>query len=242
MAVRAQSTSFPKTGLRSRKILPIAILVLAFLYPFIDTALGIGQIGPMEGILIFAILAMGLNIVVGYAGLLDLGYAAFFAIGAYANAFLTSPASYFVRKDWVPELMRNFWVALAVSWNAAAIFGVLLGAPTLRLRGDYLAIVTLGFGEIVPNFFLNADKITGGTQGLNPIAKPTINFPGNHDLSLSAVNQRGWYYLILIVLLFSLFIILRFKDSRMGRSWVAIREDEIAAASMGVNLTRTKLW
>src|SRR6478735_3249683 len=118
MAVRAQSTAFPKTGLRSRKILPIAILVLAFLYPFIDTALGIG-------------------------------YAAFFAIGAYANAFLTSPASYFVRKDWVPEVMRNFWVALAVSWVAAAIFGVLLGAPTLRLRGDYLAIVTLGFGEIV---------------------------------------------------------------------------------------------
>jgi branched-chain amino acid transport system permease protein len=242
MAVSAQSTTIPKSGLRSRKLLPIAILLLAFLYPFIDKALGIGQIGPMEGILIFAILAMGLNIVVGYAGLLDLGYAAFFAIGAYANAFLTSPASYFVRKDWVPEFMRNFWVALTVSWVAAAIFGVLLGAPTLRLRGDYLAIVTLGFGEIVPNFFLNAEKFTGGTQGLNPIAKPTTNFPGSHDLSLSAVNQRGWYYLILIVLLFSLFIILRFKDSRMGRSWVAIREDEIAAASMGVNLTRTKLW
>src|SRR6478752_861201 len=226
MGVSAKSTAIPKTGLRSKKLVPIAILVLAFLYPFIDTALGIGQIGPMEGILIFAILAMGLNIVVGYAGLLDLGYAAFFAIGAYANAFLTSPASYFVRKDWVPEFMQNFWIALALSWVVAAIFGVLLGAPTLRLRGDYLAIVTLGFGEIVPNFFLNADKITGGTQGLNTIGKPTIDLPGREAMVLGAVNQRGWYWLILIVLLFSLFLILRFKESRLGRSWVAIREDE----------------
>jgi branched-chain amino acid transport system permease protein len=138
--------------------------------------------------------------------------------------------------------MQNFWIALALSWVVAAIFGVLLGAPTLRLRGDYLAIVTLGFGEIVPNFFLNADKITGGTQGLNPIGKPSIDLPGRDAMVLGAVNQRGWYWLILIVLLFSLFLILRFKESRLGRSWVAIREDEIAAASMGVNLTRTKLW
>jgi branched-chain amino acid transport system permease protein len=246
MAVSApaspRSTRSRESGITTKRLIPIGILALAFLYPLIDKALGIGQIGSMEGILIFAILAMGLNVVVGYAGLLDLGYAAFFAIGAYANAFLTSPASYFVRKDWVPEFMQNFWIALALSWVVAAIFGVLLGAPTLRLRGDYLAIVTLGFGEIVPNFFLNADKITGGTQGLNPIGKPTIDLPGRDAMVLGAVNQRGWYWLILIVLLFSLFIILRFKESRLGRSWVAIREDEIAAASMGVNLTRTKLW
>ena len=111
------------------------------------------------------ILAMGLNIVVGYAGLLDLGYAAFFAIGAYTMGFLTSPASYFVRKGWIPEIFQHFWVALAVSWMVAAIFGVLLGAPTFRLRGDYLAIVTLGFGEIVPNFFRNAKASPAASRG-----------------------------------------------------------------------------
>jgi branched-chain amino acid transport system permease protein len=113
-----------------------------------------------------------LNIVVGYAGLLDLGYAAFFAIGAYTVGFLTSPASVFVRNGWIPPFFQNFWPALVVAFIVAAIFGVLLGAPTLRLRGDYLAIVTLGFGEIVPNFFLNATPLTGGTMGLNPIGKP----------------------------------------------------------------------
>src|SRR6188472_1390212 len=110
MAVSAptspRSTRVRESGITMKRMIPIGIVVLAFLYPLIDKRLGIGQIGSMEGILIFAILAMGLNIVVGYAGLLDLGYAAFFAIGAYANAFLTSPASYFVRKDWVPDFMR----------------------------------------------------------------------------------------------------------------------------------------
>ncbi|CAN5383396.1 ABC transporter ATP-binding protein [soil metagenome] len=232
-----------KQNQRSRLVLFAGILLAAFMYPIVDKWLGIGHIGSFEGILIFAILAMGLNVVVGYAGLLDLGYAAFFAIGAYTNAFLTSPASYFVRRDWIPEFMQNFWMAMALSWIAAAIFGLLLGAPTLRLRGDYLAIVTLGFGEIVPNFFLNADTVTGGTQGLNPIGKPpTIPLPFGNELSFGVTDQRNWYWLILVVLLFSLFLISRFKDSRLGRSWVAIREDEIAASSMGVNLVRTKLW
>jgi len=185
---------------------------------------------------------MGLNIVVGYAGLLDLGYAAFFAIGAYTIGFLTSPTSVFVERGWVPDLLQNFWPALAISWVTAAIFGVLLGAPTLRLRGDYLAIVTLGFGEIVPNFFLNAEGITEGTRGLNPISKPnTIDLFG-YNLAFGSSNERNWYWLILLIGLFSLFMIVRFYDSRLGRTWAAIREDEIAAASMGVNLVRTKLW
>jgi branched-chain amino acid transport system permease protein len=221
----------------------VSLIVLAFLYPIIDKWLGIGRIGSMEGILVYVILAMGLNIVVGYAGLLDLGYAAFFAIGAYTIAFLTSPRSYFVQEGFVPDFLQNFWPAMAVSWAAAALFGVLLGAPTLRLRGDYLAIVTLGFGEIVPNFFLNAEKISNGTQGLNLIGKPsTIPLPGGHELAFGPTDQRNWFWLMLIVVLATLFLSLRFKESRLGRSWIAVREDEIAAASMGVNLVRTKLW
>jgi branched-chain amino acid transport system permease protein len=185
---------------------------------------------------------MGLNIVVGYAGLLDLGYAAFFAIGAYTIGFLTSPSSVFVQRGWIPGWMQNFWFAMAVSWLVAALFGVLLGAPTLRLRGDYLAIVTLGFGEIVPNFFRSAEAITNGVQGINPIAKPpSFNIFG-HPINFNATDQRNWYWLMLLIGLFSLFIIRRMYDSRLGRTWQAIREDEIAAASMGVNLVTTKLW
>src|SRR6478609_10611659 len=230
--------------LASRDNLALGIGLLFLLaYPAFDTLLGRTRLGAMEGIMVYVILAMGLNIVVGYAGLLDLGYAAFFAIGAYTMGFLTSPQSYFIQQGYVPERLQHFWFALALSWVVAAIFGVLLGAPTLRLRGDYLAIVTLGFGEIVPSFFLNASEYTGGPQGLNPIGKPrTIPLPGDNDIAFGPTNQINWYFLILGVLLFSLFLILRFKESRLGRSWVAIREDEIAAASMGVNLTRTKLW
>ena len=246
MAVQSTATSPSRRRpqLTWRSLIGPALLLLAVLYPAIDRWLGFRQIGKIEGMLILVILAMGLNIVVGYAGLLDLGYAAFFAIGAYTMAFLTSPASYFVKKGWVPEFMQNFWPAMAVSWCVAAIFGVILGAPTLRLRGDYLAIVTLGFGEIVPNFFLNATTVTGGTQGLNLIGKPpgfTIPFT-DIRVDFGPTNQISWYFLMLVVVLLTLFLSLRFHDSRLGRSWVAIREDEIAASSMGVNLVRTKLW
>src|SRR3712207_1745416 len=112
------------------------VLALMFVYPFVDQALGFGRIGSFMAIFGYVILAMGLNVVVGYAGLLDLGYAAFFAIGAYTIAFLTSPGSVFVRQGLVPEFLQGFWPAMAMSWLVAAIFGVLLGAPTLRLRGD----------------------------------------------------------------------------------------------------------
>ena len=165
---------------------------------------------------------MGLNIVVGYAGLLDLGYAAFFAIGAYTVAFLTSPTSVFVQAGRVPIWLQQFWPAMIVAFAVAALFGLLLGAPTLRLRGDYLAIVTLGFGEIVPNFFLNAVPLTGGTRGINPIARP----PSIGPLSFAQTDQRSWYWLILAVGIFSIFLILRLYQSRLGRSWQAIREDE----------------
>lgn len=221
----------------------MAGLIVAIIYPFIDQALGINRLGSWIAIFVFVILAMGLNIVVGYAGLLDLGYAAFFIIGAYANAFMTSPNSVFVLNGWVPPILQSFWPAMAVSWVIAALFGVLLGAPTLRLRGDYLAIVTLGFGEIVPNFFINADNITGGPGGLSRIAiPPAIPLPGGNVIGFSTTDQRNWYWLILAVGIFSVFLINRLYDSRLGRSWQALREDEIAASSMGINLVRTKLW
>ena len=225
---------------RSRRDLVVfaAVVVLLIVYPLIDQALGLKLLGALLPIGIYAVLAMGLNIVVGYAGLLDLGYAAFFAIGAYTVGFLTSPGSVFVRAGLIPSWLQQFWPALVVAFIVAALFGVLLGAPTLRLRGDYLAIVTLGFGEIVPNFFLNAVPLTGGTRGMNPIAKP----PPIGPFTFGQTDQRNWYWLILAVGLFSVFIILRLYDSRLGRSWQAVREDELAAASMGINLTRTKLW
>lgn len=225
---------------RENAWLAAAVLALA-LYPFLDSWLKIGRVGSLESILVYVILAMGLNIVVGYAGLLDLGYAAFFAFGAYTIGLLTSPSSYFVQQGWVPEPLQRFWPALAVSWIVAAIFGVLLGAPTLRLRGDYLAIVTLGFGEIVPNVFRNAEKFTNGVKGINPIATPPTIHIGDHAFRFSSSDQRHWYWLMMAITLFSLIIIRRLYDSRLGRTWQAIREDEIAAASMGVNLVKTKL-
>ena len=234
-------TGNPIVALFSKYKLAIFIVVMA-VWPFIDAAIGLNRIGAWGAILIYCILAMGLNIVVGYAGLLDLGYAAFFAIGAYTIGFLTSPASRFVQDGWVPDWLQNFWPALAVSWIVAAFFGVLLGAPTLRLRGDYLAIVTLGFGEIVPSFFLNAEGITEGTRGLNPIAKPPTITALGHEIAFGPSNERNWYWLIMLIMLLSLFMILRFYQSRLGRTWAAIREDEIAASSMGVNLVTTKLW
>lgn len=226
---------------RLKKVLIGAAIIS--IYPFLDRALGLDLLGSWIPILMYIILAMGLNIVVGYAGLLDLGYVAFYVIGAYAQAFLTSPNSFFVLNGYVPEFMQNFWVAMLFSWVLAAIFGVIIGAPTLRLRGDYLAIVTLGFGEIVPDFFTNASGITRGPQGIGQIAKPpTIPLPGDNQITFNTTDQIPWFFLILLVGLFSLLMITRLYDSRLGRSWQAIREDEIAAASMGINPVRTKLW
>ena len=228
---------------RSRNIKVLLAAALVALYPFVDKLFGLNLLGQWIPIFVFVILALGLNVVVGYAGLLDLGYVAFFVIGAYGQAFLTSPNSFFVQKGWVPEFLQSFWPAMALSWVLAAIFGVILGAPTLRLRGDYLAIVTLGFGEIVPAFFTNAKTMTNGPQGIGQIANPpAIPLPGGREISFTFSDQRNWFWLVLVVLLFSLFMILRLYNSRLGRAWQAIREDEIAAASMGINTVSTKLW
>jgi branched-chain amino acid transport system permease protein len=207
---------------------------IALVFPLINRWLGLGWEAKVVPIALFIILALGLNVVVGFAGLLDLGYAAFFAIGAYTAAFLTSPVSPFeFVRDGHPV---NFFLAMLISAAVAAGFGVLLGAPTLRLRGDYLAIVTLGFGEIVPLVVKNTPDITKGTQGMNPIGFPEI--PGVQF----GVDPVPWYYLIVTVLLISVVITSRLRTARIGRAWAAMREDEVAAASMGINLVTTKLF
>jgi ABC-type branched-subunit amino acid transport system permease subunit len=176
---------------------------------------------------VFVLLALGLNIVVGLAGLLDLGYAAFFAIGAYAYAYGASPFS---------GIHAPFLLMLLVGALVAATFGVLLGAPTLRLRGDYLAIVTLGFGEIVPIVFLNAEKYTEGTNGIGGIYPPDIPF-----VEFTILNPWPFYALVIALVAIVMVFIYRLQESRIGRAWMAIREDELAAASNGLNTVTTKL-
>ncbi len=228
-----------------------ALLVVLFIlaYPFLDEYLRFRKITDVIPIIVYIILALGLNVVVGYAGLLDLGYAAFFAIGAYVAAFMTSPLSRFNQP--AMHWWSNFWIALVVAFFVAIIAGMVLGAPTLRLRGDYLAIVTLGFGEIVPVVFRNSEYWTYGEKGLSAIGKPIIDIPflGIHyELGAEPVfalgdwsKQLPWYYLLLIVGALSIFALRRLQDSRVGRAWMAMREDEIAAAAMGINLVTTKL-
>lgn len=187
---------------------------------------------------IYVAMALGLNIVVGFAGLLDLGYVAFFAAGAYAYAiFATSQANEFISGNIFPLSGEWFWPFLIVGLIVAAIFGVLLGLPVLRVKGDYLAIVTLGFGEIIRIIFNNLDKpinITNGPQGLTPIATPVL-------FGLKMNTPFYFYFIVLVVIAFIVLANVRFEHSRLGRAWIAIREDELAAQSMGISLLHTKL-
>jgi branched-chain amino acid transport system permease protein len=227
----------PQTVLRNAFL--VTFIIFLALYPVLDKSFGWGKMGAFPTILIYTILALGLNIVVGFAGLLDLGYAAFFAIGGYTAAFLTSPQS-----PLFGIFQTNFYVAMALSFLVAAAFGVILGAPTLRLRGDYLAIVTLAFGEIVPRAFLNLEQWTKGSKGINPIGRPTIPWIEDGHLTglqLSNSDQTPWYYLIFVIGCLSVFAIYRLANSRIGRAWMAIREDELAASAMGIDLVQTKL-
>jgi len=218
---------------QKRVVFFLIALALAIAYPFVEQLLGLRLQTKLIPILLFVVLALGLNVVIGFAGLLDLGYAAFFAIGAYTVAFLTSSDSPI---GFVHTAPVNFWLAMFISAIVAAIFGVLLGAPTLRLRGDYLAIVTLGFGEIVPLVLKNTPDLTKGVQGMKPIGFPEL--PGVKW----GIATEPWYFLVLAILLLSVFLTGRLKDSRIGRAWMAIREDEVAAASMGINPVTTKLF
>ncbi len=215
------------------------VLFFPVLDPFLFGPGSDGRITQYGDAGYYIILALGLNIVVGFAGLLDLGYVAFFAIGAYVWGVIGSPqigfliTSIHVNPTIWPWL---FWPFLIIAALVAAFFGVLLGAPTLRLRGDYLAIVTLGFGEIVPIVFLEIDNVTKGANGLAGIYSPS--FPG---VLWNGFTPIPYYYLILALIALSIFTNIRLRDSRMGRAWIAIREDEIAASSSGINLVNTKL-
>jgi len=178
---------------------------------------------------VFVLLALGLNVVVGLAGLLDLGYAAFFAIGAYTYAFAASPFS---------QNHYPFLPMLLIGAGVAAMFGIALGAPTLRLRGDYLAIMTLGFGEIVPIVFLNADPYTRGTNGIGGIYRPE---PLPLIGEFGALTPFAYFIVMLVIITIVMILMYRLQDSRIGRSWMAIREDELAAAANGINTVTTKL-
>src|SRR3954469_2708273 len=237
---------------RRRQLLTLAIAVAALTFPLVHD--NDADIDAAANAAAYAILALGLNLVVGFAGLLDLGYAAFFAIGAYTYGILTSfqvmPAwsPFWEPLAWLDLVQRmpqpggdvvhftvSFWIMLPVSALIAAFFGVLFGAPTLRLRGDYLAIVTLGFGEIVPIVVRNVDSVTNGAAGLNGIQAPQL-FGFNFG-----VAAWPYYYVGIAMVALLIFVSVRLRDSRIGRAWMAIRDDETAAMAMGVDRTRTKL-
>jgi branched-chain amino acid transport system permease protein len=209
----------------SRKMerwMALGVLVfLALLPAMVKPQLG----GQVRDILIFCILALGLNVVVGYTGLLQLGIAAFFGIGAYITGILTVAQFPF---QW------NFWPAMIAATLGSGIAGILLAAPTLRLRGDYLAIVTLGFGEVIRFAIKNLENITNGPRALNPIPAP--------DSLLDWNGNFRWYYYLALAMLVGVVLLLRtIEDSRIGRAWFAIREDELAASCMGLNAAQVKL-
>jgi len=228
---------------RDRRVAWTAALALALLLvalPFVaDWVAGRTWVRIAAFALLYIMLALGLNIVVGYAGLLDLGYVAFFAVGAYFYALLASPHF---------DLHLPFWLLLPAGAGIACVFGVLLGAPTLRLRGDYLAIVTLGFGEIIRIFLVNLNapvNITNGPQGVNlidPIRLGDFSLAQTHTvLGLDLPAVYNYYFLFLALTLAVIFVSMRLEDSRIGRAWAAIREDEVAAAAMGINTRNVKL-
>ncbi len=230
----------------------LLLIVVLLLFPYVEG--NDADIDSLANAAAYASLALGLNIVVGFAGLLDLGYAAFFAIGAYVYGVFTS---FQVMPHWSgfwqpfallglvqkinqggPDLVHftlSFWLALPLAALVTAFFGVLFGAPTLRLRGDYLAIVTLGFGEIVPIVARNTPSVTNGAAGLNGVQAPTL-FGYNFT-----VQATPYYYVGLALVALLMFASFRLRDSRVGRAWMAVREDETAASAMGVDRTRFKL-
>jgi branched-chain amino acid transport system permease protein len=254
------------------------VLALVFLYPYYQEDMfeipifgGFPSIDTAVTMLIFIMMALGLNIVVGYAGLLDLGYVAFYAMGAYTAAWFASPhfaesvTAHLGAVGVSPDAAGfhiAIWIVLLMAAIFTAVIGVIIGLPTLRLRGDYLAIVTLGFGEIMPQVARNGDNLfgtgfnlTNGPQGINPIDPPgfgetlgTVGLPesyltpGEDAIWLFDDSLRLYFWTGLVLVLFTVFCSVRLRDSRLGRAWIAIREDETAAAAMGVPLMRTKTW
>ncbi len=238
----ALNTVLPKaaaTSVKKKGAFALLALILLLL-PFALGIMGPAWVRTADYALLYCMLALGLNIVVGYAGLLDLGYIAFYSLGAYIVAVLASP-----------HLNHHVspWLLIPIGAGFAALAGSILGAPTLKLRGDYLAIVTLGFGEIVRLFLQNLDRpvnITNGTQGISGI--DTLSFfghPFGAGFDLFGKHFNGAYlsyYVFLLLVLIIIGICIRLEDSRIGRAWVAIREDELAAEAMAINARNIKLW
>jgi branched-chain amino acid transport system permease protein len=256
---------------RVRGLIPlVCVLAIAAFYPlYVGDAKslggGVGDFFPSLNsaviVLVFTMMAVGLNVVVGYAGLLDLGYVAFYAAGAYmagwlASTLFTQTTSHVGAVGIgpnVPGIHINMWLVLILAGIFTAVVGILIGLPTLRLRGDYLAIVTLGFGEIVPQFVRNGDdfgdfNLTNGTFGITPIDSPGFGQTLHDAIGLPVTFQQSvdrdelYYWAILAIILITVFCCVRLRDSRLGRAWIAIREDETAASAMGVPLMRTKTW
>jgi branched-chain amino acid transport system permease protein len=246
-----------------RALVPTIVLIVAVTYPFYVDSLPIMELfGAFPDVNtavimgVYVIMAIGLNIVVGYAGLLDLGYVAFYAMGAYACAWFASVQ--FSGQDIkfgavgvggsTPGIHISIWVLLLIAALLTALIGIVIGLPTLRLRGDYLAIVTLGFGEILPQVANNGDSLggfnlTNGPNGITPIDPPGffgVNFQEGSGSFFTGPRLYFWFVLLLVLV--TVFSSLRLRDSRLGRAWIAIREDETAAAAMGVPLMRTKTW
>jgi branched-chain amino acid transport system permease protein len=248
---------------RATQIMPgwawaLVFLALAILYgQFGQDMFGQDFYDAMITTLAFVMMALGLNIVVGFAGLLDLGYVAFYAIGAFvAGWFMSGQFAdsnvHFLVSDFAktqPGIHINFFIVAIAAGAFTAMWGAILGAPTLRLRGDYLAIVTLAFGEIVPRVFelstsgpfgLGNLDLSNGRQGITPVDRPWLPISGLDHIGV--IDIKPYYFIVLVMLCVVLFCNFRLRDSRLGRAWIAVREDEVAAASMGVNLVRVKLW
>ena len=230
----------------------IGLAVVLAVLPLAVGLAGNAWVRMLDFALLYIMLALGLNIVVGYAGLLDLGYVAFYAVGAYLYALLSSP-HLTENFEWLAQVFPDglhtpIWLVIPLGALVAASFGITLGAPTLRLRGDYLAIVTLGFGEIIRIFLNNLNaplNITNGPQGISNIDPARI---AGVDLSVpleiggfEVEPVQMYYYLFLLLTLAVIVVSIRLQDSRIGRAWVAIREDEIAARAMGINTRNVKL-
>jgi branched-chain amino acid transport system permease protein len=244
-----------------------AVLALFFYPQYIESLESLPLLGDfvpsldsMVVMIVFTMMAVGLNIVVGYAGLLDLGYVAFYAAGAYTAAWLASQqfdqwtfhfGSVGISRE-IPGIHISIWLVLIIAGCFTALTGILIGLPTLRLRGDYLAIVTLGFGEIIPQVVRNGDNVfgfdlTNGTFGISPIDSPgfgewgeSLGLPLSYQQSFE--RAQWFYWTAVVLLLITVFCSFKLRDSRLGRAWIAIREDETAAAAMGVPLMRTKTW
>jgi branched-chain amino acid transport system permease protein len=229
----------------------VVVIIFAFIFPFFFGKAD-GWVDDMTLALAYTVMALGLNVVVGFAGLLDLGYVAFFAIGAYTTGWFSS--GFYANSNIhvvvskfqasLPGIHLNWLIVVVIAMGLCALAGIIIGLPTLRLRGDYIAIVTLAFGEIIRVFAINGDEIkingnplTAGRQGITPI--DSIKLPGLDPFQ--TLNLRPWYWTALVMVLIVIGVNIRLRDSRLGRAWIAIREDEVAAASMGVPLVKTKL-